>query len=151
MRFIHTSDWHLGRLFFGETLTEEQAALLAEFFVVAKDLKPDAILIAGDVYDRSVPPAEAVELLDETLSKLVLECEIPVLMIAGNHDSGQRLGFGRRFFGWLRFFWPRSGGKRLPPCGWFRSGPPRRKPGPAYRKKCNQTGALRLQGKGRAL
>ena len=98
MRFIHTSDWHLGRLFFGETLTEEQAALLAEFVVLAKDLKPDAIVIAGDVYDRSVPPAEAVELLDETLSKLVLECGIPVLMIAGNHDSGQRLGFGRRFF-----------------------------------------------------
>ncbi|NMC31685.1 MAG: hypothetical protein GYA36_04385 [Veillonellaceae bacterium] len=60
MRMLHTSDWHLGRLFFGESLTEEQAALLLEFVAAAKDLRPDAILIAGDVYDRSVPPAEAV-------------------------------------------------------------------------------------------
>lgn len=99
MRFIHTSDWHLGRLFFGEALTEEQAALLKEFVALAKDQQPDAIVIAGDVYDRSVPPADAVELLNETLSKLVLDCEIPVLMISGNHDSGQRLAFGNRFFG----------------------------------------------------
>lgn len=99
MRFIHTSDWHLGRLFFGEALTEEQAALLREFVALAKDMKPDAILIAGDVYDRSVPPADAVELLDEVLAKLVLDCDIPVLMIAGNHDSGPRLAFGNRFFG----------------------------------------------------
>ncbi len=97
MRFIHTSDWHLGRLFFGEALTEEQAALLGEFIALAKDLKPDAILIAGDVYDRSVPPADAVEMLDEVLTKLVLDCGFPVLMIAGNHDSGPRLSFGNRF------------------------------------------------------
>ncbi len=99
MRFIHTSDWHLGRLFFGESLTEEQATLLGEFVAMAKDMKPDAILIAGDVYDRSVPPAEAVELLDETLGALVLDAGIPVLMISGNHDSGPRLAFGNRFFG----------------------------------------------------
>ena len=99
MRWIHTSDWHLGRLFFGESLTEEQAALLIDFVALAKDQKPDAVLIAGDVYDRSVPPANAVELLDEVLAKLVLECDIPVLMISGNHDSGPRLAFGKRFFG----------------------------------------------------
>lgn len=98
MRMIHTSDWHLGRLFFGESLTEEQAALLNEFVAVAKDTKPDVILIAGDVYDRSVPAADAVALLDETLTRLVLEHRIPVLMISGNHDSGQRLAFGSRFF-----------------------------------------------------
>ena len=98
MRMIHTSDWHLGRLFFGESLTEEQAALLNEFVAVAKETKPDVILIAGDVYDRSVPAADAVALLDETLTRLVLEHRIPVLMISGNHDSGQRLAFGSRFF-----------------------------------------------------
>ena len=98
MRMIHTSDWHLGRLFFGESLTEEQAALLNEFVAVAKDTKPDVILIAGDVYDRSVPAADAVALLDETLTRLVLEHRIPVLRISGNHDSGQRLAFGSRFF-----------------------------------------------------
>ena len=98
MRFIHTSDWHLGRLFFGESLTGEQAALLQEFIALVKDLKPDAVLIAGDVYDRSVPPADAVSLLDETLTRLVLEQRVPVLMIAGNHDSGTRLAFGQQFF-----------------------------------------------------
>ncbi len=96
MRFIHSSDWHLGRLFFGESLTGEQAALLQELVIMAKDLKPDAILVSGDVYDRSVPPADAVSLLDDVLSKLVLDCRIPVLMIAGNHDSGARLAFGQR-------------------------------------------------------
>ena len=99
MRWIHTSDWHLGRLFFGDSLTEEQAALLREFVALAKEQKPDVILIAGDVYDRSVPSADAVEVLDEVLTKLVLDCGIPVLMIAGNHDSGPRLAFGNRFFG----------------------------------------------------
>ena len=98
MRFIHTSDWHLGRLFFGESLTGEQAALLQEFIALVKDLRPDAVLIAGDVYDRSVPPADAVSLLDETLTRLVLEHRIPVLVIAGNHDSGARLAFGQQFF-----------------------------------------------------
>ncbi len=98
MRMLHTSDWHLGRLFFGESLTEEQATLLREFVAAAKDLRPDVILIAGDVYDRSVPPAETVELLDEVLARLVLEAGFPVLMIAGNHDSGKRLAFGSRFF-----------------------------------------------------
>jgi len=99
MRFIHSSDWHLGRLFFGESLTGEQAVLLQEFVVMARDLRPDAILISGDVYDRNVPPAEAVGLLDEVLSRLVLDCRIPVLMIAGNHDSGARLAFGQRILG----------------------------------------------------
>ena len=98
MRMLHTSDWHLGRLFFGESLTEEQATLLREFVAAAKDLRPDVILIAGDVYDRSVPPADAVELLDEVLARLVLEAGFPVLMISGNHDSGKRLAFGNRFF-----------------------------------------------------
>ena len=64
MRMIHTSDWHLGRLFFGESLTEEQAALLNEFVAVAKETKPDVILIAGDVYDRSVPAADKAPAAD---------------------------------------------------------------------------------------
>lgn len=98
MRFIHTSDWHLGRLFFGEALTEEQAALLQEFTALVRESRPDAILVAGDVFDRSVPPADAVELLDEVLVKLVLEAGIPLLLISGNHDSGPRLSFGGRFF-----------------------------------------------------
>lgn len=99
MRFFHTSDWHLGRLFFGESLTGEQAALLQEFVRIADEYRPDAILISGDIYDRAVPPPEAVELLDEVLSRLVLDLNTPVLMIAGNHDSGARLSFGQRILG----------------------------------------------------
>lgn len=94
MRFIHTSDWHLGRLFYGRHLTEDQAYVLEKFHLVVKDAKPDAILICGDIYDRAVPPVEAVELLNDTLARLSLDAKAPVIMIAGNHDSPERLGFG---------------------------------------------------------
>ena len=96
MRFIHTSDWHLGRLFHGKHLTQDQSYVLEQFYQVVKDTKPDAILIAGDIYDRAVPPIEAVELLDDTLARLLLDQKIPVIMIAGNHDSAQRIGFGSK-------------------------------------------------------
>ena len=94
MRFLHTSDWHLGRLFHGVHLTEDQAYVLEQLVVLAKEAKVDAVLVAGDIYDRAVPPAEAVELLNEVLQKLVLECALPTVLIAGNHDSPERLGFG---------------------------------------------------------
>lgn len=94
MRFIHTADWHLGRLFYGRHLTEDQAYVLEQFQSVVRETKPDAILICGDVYDRAVPPVEAVELLNDTLVRLLLEARAPVIMIAGNHDSPERLGFG---------------------------------------------------------
>lgn len=96
MRFIHTSDWHLGRLFHGKHLTDDQAYVLEQFQDVVKETKPDAIIIAGDIYDRSVPPTEAVELLDDTLAKLLLDQKVPVMMIAGNHDSPERIGFGSK-------------------------------------------------------
>jgi DNA repair protein SbcD/Mre11 len=96
MRFVHTADWHLGRLFHGVHLTEDQAHILDHFVAFVKDCKPDAILIAGDIYDRAVPPPEAVGLLDDVLSRLVLGLKVPVVLIAGNHDSPHRLGFGSR-------------------------------------------------------
>ena len=96
MRFLHTSDWHLGRLFHGVHLTEDQAYVLEQLVVLAKEAKVDAVLVAGDIYDRAVPPAEAVELLNEVLQKLVLECALPTVLIAGNHDSPERLAFGSR-------------------------------------------------------
>ena len=94
MRFLHTADWHLGRVHHGVSLLEDQAHVLAEFVRIAADSRPDAILLAGDIYDRSVPPAEAVRLLDLVLSELILELKIPVVMIAGNHDGPDRLAFG---------------------------------------------------------
>ncbi len=94
MRILHTSDWHLGRIFHGVHLTDDQACVLDDFVRLAGEAKPDVVLIAGDIYDRSIPPAEAVKLLDETLSRILLDHEIPVILIAGNHDSPERLGFG---------------------------------------------------------
>jgi DNA repair protein SbcD/Mre11 len=98
MRFVHTADWHLGRLFHGVHLTEDQAHILNQFVAFVKDGKPDVLLIAGDIYDRAVPPPEAVGLLDDVLSRLVLGLKVPVVLIAGNHDSPHRLGFGSRLF-----------------------------------------------------
>lgn len=94
MRFLHSADWHLGRVYHGVSLLEDQAHVLQQFVRIAADTRPDAILLAGDIYDRSVPPAEAVRLLDLVLSELILELKIPVVMIAGNHDGPDRIAFG---------------------------------------------------------
>lgn len=96
MRILHTSDWHLGRIFHGVHLTDDQSYILDQFVKLVGDTRPDVILIAGDIYDRSVPPAEAVKLLDEILSSILLDFGVPIVMIAGNHDSPERLGFGTR-------------------------------------------------------
>jgi DNA repair protein SbcD/Mre11 len=96
MRFVHTADWHLGRLFHGVHLTEDQALILDQFVAFVKDGRPDIILIAGDIYDRAVLPPEAVGLLDDVLSRLVLGLKVPVVLIVGNHDSPHRLEFGSR-------------------------------------------------------
>ncbi|CAL92816.1 exonuclease SbcCD subunit D [Azoarcus olearius] len=99
MRFLHTADWHLGRVYHGVSLLEDQAHVLRDFVRLAGETRPDAILIAGDVYDRSVPPADAVRLLDETLTELVVGLAIPVVLIAGNHDGPDRLAFGASLLG----------------------------------------------------
>lgn len=96
MRFLHTADWHLGRIFHGTHLTDEQALCLDQLCAIARDARPDALLVAGDVYDRAVPPPEAVRLLDDTLSRLVLDLRLPIVLIAGNHDSPERIGFASR-------------------------------------------------------
>ena len=98
MRFIHTADWHLGRLFHGMHLTEDQAHVLEQFIELVRDARAQAVIIAGDVFDRSVPPPEAVTLFDDVLGRLALDLKVPVIVIAGNHDSPQRLEYGARFF-----------------------------------------------------
>src|SRR5512146_2643114 len=97
MRLLHSADWHLGRLFHARSLLEDQAYALNGLVECVRELRPDALLIAGDVYDRAVPPPEAVALLDDILAQVVLGLKVPVMMIAGNHDSGDRLGFGAKF------------------------------------------------------
>jgi exonuclease SbcD len=96
MKFFHTADWHLGKLVQGVYMTKDQDYILQQFIQDIEKEKPDAVIIAGDLYDRAVPPIEAVHLLDDFLDKVVMKLEIPVLAIAGNHDSPSRLNFGSK-------------------------------------------------------
>ena len=93
MRFIHTADWHLGKLFGQRYMTEDQAFVLDALVEAVRTYAADAVVIAGDVYDRSVPPAEAVALFGSVLGK-IRAAGAEVLFISGNHDSGRRLDFG---------------------------------------------------------
>src|SRR5690349_11817803 len=104
MRFIHTADWHLGRVFHQTHLTDDQAHVLDQLIDLIKQEKPDVLLVAGDIYDRAVPPPEAVELLDDVLSRIVIDLQTPVVLIAGNHDSPNRLSFGARFLAGRRLY-----------------------------------------------
>ncbi|EAQ74745.1 MULTISPECIES: exonuclease SbcCD subunit D [unclassified Synechococcus] len=90
MRLLHTSDWHLGRSFHGASLLQEQAEVLARIVALARDGVVDAVLIAGDLYDRAIPPAEAVLLFNDTLAQL-RQSGAAVVAIAGNHDSHVRV------------------------------------------------------------
>ena len=96
MRILHTADLHLGRSLHGQSLLEDQAHVLDQLVSMARETTPDVILVAGDVYDRAVPAAEAVALLDDTLGKLLIDVGVPVVLIPGNHDSPERLTFGAR-------------------------------------------------------
>ena len=96
MKIFHTADWHLGKVLQGVSLIEEQRFVLKQFTDAVKEEKPDVVIIAGDLYDRSVPPSDAVSLLDDVLWTLTVDYKTPVLAIAGNHDSPARLQFGSR-------------------------------------------------------
>ena len=96
MRILHTSDWHIGRQFHNTSLLEDQRVVLDQIVEIAESEVVDVVIIAGDVYDRAVPPASAVSLVDKTLNHLCNILKIPVIMIAGNHDGPERLSFGSR-------------------------------------------------------
>jgi exonuclease SbcD len=96
LRFLHTADWHLGRLFHGTSLLEDQAPLVEQVATLAREARVDAVLLAGDVYDRAIPPPGAVALLDDFLARLTLDAGVPLVAVAGNHDSAERLGFASR-------------------------------------------------------
>ena len=96
MKFIHTSDWHIGRQFQNVSLLEDQRHVLEQILNYITSELVDVVVIAGDIYDRSVPPSVAVELLDDVLNKICSELNIPVILIPGNHDSAGRLGFASR-------------------------------------------------------
>ena len=95
MRFLHTSDLHLGRRFHGIDLTDAQRAFLDQLYATARAEEVDAILIAGDVYDRAIPSLDAIRLFSHCLEQLA-ELGIPTVIISGNHDSAHRLGVGAK-------------------------------------------------------
>ncbi|WP_405577510.1 exonuclease SbcCD subunit D [Streptomyces sp. NBC_01190] len=98
MRFLHTSDWHLGRSFHRVSLLDAQRAFLDHLVETVRAEGVDAVLVAGDVYDRAVPPLSAVELFDDALHRLA-DLGVPTVMISGNHDSARRLGVGAGIMG----------------------------------------------------
>ena len=93
MRLLHTSDWHLGRSLHRADLRAAQSAFLDHLVEVARAERVDAVLVAGDIYDRAVPPVDAVELFADALNRLH-DAGARIVLISGNHDSARRLGFG---------------------------------------------------------
>ncbi|MDD3412756.1 MAG: exonuclease SbcCD subunit D [Lachnospiraceae bacterium] len=97
MKFLHISDLHLGKKVNEFSMIEEQAHILNEFLTILEDEKADAVIIAGDIYDKQIPSAEAVTLFDQFLTELV-QRSVSVFLISGNHDSAERISFGSRLF-----------------------------------------------------
>ncbi|MCW2932697.1 MAG: exonuclease SbcCD subunit, partial [Actinomycetia bacterium] len=92
MRFLHTSDWHLGRSLHRADLREAQETFLDHLVETARAEKVDAVLVAGDVYDRAIPALDAVRMCEDALMRL-RATGARVILISGNHDSARRLGF----------------------------------------------------------
>ena len=98
MKLFHISDLHLGKRIYEFSMLEEQRELLLEILRSIDEEQPQALLISGDIYDKPVPPTEAVRLLDDFLTE-VSKRGLHTYLIAGNHDSAQRLEFGKEIFG----------------------------------------------------
>lgn len=98
MRFLHTADWHIGKKLHGYDLLQDQLHVFHQIVDLAKKNEVDGIVIAGDLYDRSVPSVEAVELFNQMIIELNLEEQFPVFAISGNHDSSIRLETGGPWF-----------------------------------------------------
>jgi exonuclease SbcD len=94
MRILHTADWHIGKIVNEFSMLEDQAEVLHQLVDEVKKLDVDVLIMAGDLYDRAIPPKEAVILATEIFTRLIREAGIPVLAIAGNHDSNERLEYG---------------------------------------------------------
>src|SRR6476659_4221017 len=95
MRILHTSDWHLGRSFHSVGMLDAQAAYVDHLLAVVEAEEVDLVVLAGDVYDRALPPVDAVELADDTFARLAAS-RAQVVVSSGNHDSPARLGFNSR-------------------------------------------------------
>lgn len=93
MKFLHLSDLHLGKRVNGFSMIGDQKYILAQILQIAQKERADGVILAGDIYDKPVPPAEAVQIFDEFLTKLA-DMEIPVFLVSGNHDCAERIAFG---------------------------------------------------------
>ena len=111
MRFVHLSDLHLGKRVNEFSMLEDQAYILKKILKIIEEEKPHAVMIAGDVYDKSIPPVEAIDLFDDFLTTLA-NWNIPVFIISGNHDSAERVSFGSNLMKSSRvYFSPAYNGK----------------------------------------
>ena len=98
MRILHLADLHLGKILQEESLLEDQKYMLEEIIKKVQEENIEIILISGDIYDRSIPQTDAVDMLDYFLNKLIKDLKKQVFIISGNHDSKERLGFGNKIF-----------------------------------------------------
>ena len=98
MKIIHTADWHLGKMLNGQSFIEDQAYILGEFIKKVKNERPDIVVIAGDIFDTSMPNKHAIGLMEETIAQINIECGIPIVIINGNHDGKARLKYGSNWF-----------------------------------------------------
>lgn len=98
MRIVHTSDWHIGKAIGDFSMLEDQRYILNELVDFLVRQQAELLIIAGDLYDRSVPPAEAVALLDDVLYRIASTAGVPIVAVSGNHDSPQRLSFASRLY-----------------------------------------------------
>lgn len=95
IRFLHTSDWHLGKMLYGRSLLPDQEYFLREVFLpVVRAERPDFVVLAGDIFDRQIAPVEAIRLFDEILVRMSRELRVPFLVITGNHDGAARVSMG---------------------------------------------------------
>ncbi|KRK87482.1 exonuclease SbcCD subunit D [Lentilactobacillus sunkii] len=104
MRLLHTADWHIGRRLHGFDLTEEQENAFDQIEKIALDEKVDGIIIAGDLYDRSMPAEDSVGVLNSMIERLNLKDKLPIYAISGNHDSATRLSTGTKWFKQSHFY-----------------------------------------------
>ncbi len=96
MRIVHTSDWHLGKVLHGESLLDDQQYILNELTDYLIKEQAEVLLISGDLYDRPIPPVDAITLLNGFLEQLLSKIRITVIIISGNHDSAKRMSFGTK-------------------------------------------------------
>ena len=104
VKFLHTADWHIGRKLQGLDLLVDQEFVFENLITEIKNINLDFLIIAGDLYERSIPSKEATKLLQELLVKINIECNIPIFAISGNHDSRERLAIGEAWFSKHKFY-----------------------------------------------